>query len=272
MWTPLPLLAVLALGQAPPQPPAANLSITNVRTTHGALGGARQVAALLPGDGYYLAFDIEGITVDAVGRVSYAMAMEVTDKAGKAIIKQDPTEKIDYAPLGGTKTPGRAYINLAHDQAPGEYTMKVSVSDKVGGAAKTIEQKFTVAPKEFGIVRVHTTVDAAAQIQAPTTGIIGQTVFVQFMLVGFGRDPATKNPAVVVEMLPLDEGGKPTVQRPNALVVDKDVPESDPVFTVRFLLPMTRAGKFTVQLKATDKITGKVATFNLPVTVLNPAN
>lgn len=271
MWTSLPLLAALALVPAQ-QPTAATLTFSNIRTTHGQLGGVRQITTLLPGDGYYVAFDIEGIAVDPVGRVSYTMAMEVTDKAGKPIIKQDPTERKDYAPLGGGKIPARAYIDLAHDQPPGEYTMKVSVSDKLGGASKSIEQKFTVGAKEFGIVRVHTTVDAGAQIQAPTTGIVGQTVFVQFMMVGFGRDAAMKQPSVVLEMLPLDETGKPTIQKPNALAVDSGVPESEPVFTVRFLLPLTRVGKFTVQLKATDKVTGKVSTFNLPITVLAPAN
>lgn len=271
MWTSLPLLAALALVPAQ-QPAAATLTFSNIRTTHGQLGGVRQVTTLLPGDGYYVAFDIEGIVVDAVGRVSYTMAMEVTDKTGKPIIKQDPAERKDYAPLGGGKIPARAYIDLAHDQPPGEYTMKVSVSDKLGGASKSIEQKFTVGAKEFGIVRVHTTVDAAAQIQAPTTGIVGQTVFVQFMMVGFGRDAAMKQPSVVLEMLPLDETGKPTIQKPNALAVDSGVPESEPVFTVRFLLPLTRVGKFTVQLKATDKVTGKISTFNLPITVLAPAN
>jgi hypothetical protein len=35
---------------------------------------------------------------------------------------------------------------------------------------------------------------------------------------------------------------------------------------------MTRAGKFTVKLKATDKVSGKSATFDLPVAVVPPAN
>ena len=93
-------------------------------------------------------------------------------------------------------------------------------------------------------------VDERGQIPAPTTGIVGQSIFVQFSVIGFGRDPAKKQPNMVFEMTPLDEGGKPTIQKPSSLPVDTGVDEKEPGFSVRFLVPMTRVGKFTVRLKA----------------------
>src|SRR5207248_1050493 len=81
----IPTLALAAaLGLAPSQPAGA-LSLKNVRVTYGELGAPRNDDKLLPGDLYFIAFDIEGIKVDAAGKVSYSMAMDVTDKAGKSI-------------------------------------------------------------------------------------------------------------------------------------------------------------------------------------------
>ena len=46
----------------------------------------------------------------------------------------------------------------------------------------------------------------------------------------------------------------------------------DEMISVRFLLPMSRVGKYTVRLKATDNVTQKTATFDLPITVVPSSN
>lgn len=269
MWTTLPLVAALALTPAQPLP---GLNLTNPRNTYGELGGTRPEGPLLPGDFLFVGFDIENITIDPAGQVKYTMAMEVTDKAGKSWYKQEPTEKTDFAPLGGAKLPARAYVSVGLDQPAGEYNLRVTVVDQATKATKTLDKKFTVLPKEFGIVAVYPSVDAKGEFAAPTTGIVGQSVFVQFSVVGFSRDPAKKQPNVSFEMVPLDEAGKPTIQKPSVLAVDSGVDEKDPGFSVRFLLPMTRPGKFTVRLRATDKVTNKTYTYDLPIAVVPSVN
>jgi hypothetical protein len=269
MWNTLPLVAALAL--APAQAPAGALKLSNIRNTYGELGGTRAETPLLPGDVLFVGFDIEGITVDPAGKVKYTMAMEVLDKAGKAIFKQDPAEKIDFVPLGGNRLPARAFITVGLDQPPGDYTLKVTVTDVANKANQTLERKFQVKPKDFGIVAVYTSVDDRGQIPAPTTGIVGQSVFVQFSLVGFGRDAQKKQPNVSIEMMPMDETGKATLPKPVVYTVDSGVDPKDAGFSVRFQLPMTRTGRFTVHLKATDKVSGKTATFDLPIAVVPPA-
>src|SRR5262245_22027514 len=117
MWTIVPLLAglTLAAGQAPVQPSSPSpggLNLTNVRNTYGELGGARPEGPLLPGDVLFVAFDIEGIAIDPAGKVNYTMAMEVQDKDGKPIFKQDPADKSDFVPLGGPKLPARAFVTV----------------------------------------------------------------------------------------------------------------------------------------------------------------
>ena len=274
MWTPLTVVAALTLAQAPS---ASGLNLTNVRLTYGELGGTRPETKLLPGDLLFVGFDIDGITIGPDGTASYSMALDVTDAAGKVIFKQEPADKSDFVPLGGTKIPGRAYILAGYDQPPGAYTLRVTVTDKKGTdpkrASKTLEKKFEVADKGFGIVSVFTTVDERAGIPAPTTGVVGESVFVQFVVIGFARDKAKKQqPNVLVEMQTLDETGKPTLPKPVAYTMEGGVDEKDPGFTLRFLLPMTRVGKFTVQLTATDKVANKSATFKLPIAVVPSAN
>jgi hypothetical protein len=260
------LLAV-SLSLTTAQTPAA-INLTNVRSTYGELGGPRPLAPFTPGDVMFIGFDIEGITNDEQGRVQYSMGMELFDAAGASKYKNEPTNKIDFVPLGGNKIPGRAYTTIGLDQAAGDYMLKVTVTDLATKATKTLEQKFTVAPKDFAIVAVYTTIDERGQIPVPTTGIVGQAMFVQLGIVGFTRAADKKAPNVEVEMMPLDEKGNPTIAKPSILPITSGVDEKDAGVTIRYLLPLTRTGKYSVRLKATDKLTGKVSTFVLPVTIL----
>ncbi|MGL6096111.1 MAG: hypothetical protein ACRC7O_09985 [Fimbriiglobus sp.] len=280
MWTPLAIAAALSL--VSDQPPAA-LTLSNVRNTFGELGGTRPDGKLVPGDVLFVGFDIEGVTVEPDGKVAYTMALDVTDTAGKSVFKQEAAEKTDFVPLGGTKLPARAFITVGIDQPPGVYTLKVVVTDKPSQATKALEKKFEVGPRDFGVVAVYASIDDRGATPAPTTGVIGQSIYVQFGVVGFDRalpkakpkDPkaaVSKQPDVMVEMIVLDEAGKPTLAKPSTFHLVGGVDEKDPGFTLRFLLPLTRLGKYTIRLKATDNLAGKSATFDLPVAVVPSAN
>lgn len=277
------LLAALAI--APGQ--ATSLKLSNVRNTYGELGGTRPEGKFLPGDVFFVGFDIENIAINAEGQVEYEMAMEVLDKNSKQIFKQEPAKKTDFVPLGGSKLPARAFITIGLDQEPGTYTLKLTVKDLGKNAGKdntqTLTKTFEVAKKEFGIVAVYTSVDDRGAHPAPTTGIVGQSIYVQFGVVAFERmaakvDPkstapkAAPQPDMTFEMQTLDSVGKPTIAKPIVYKLATEVREQDQGFTMRFLLPMTRAGKFTVRLKATDNITKKESTFDLPVTVVESGN
>ena len=86
MYCSLTVAAAMAL--APGQ--AGGLTISNIRTTYGELGAPRAEARYLPGDLFFLAFEIEGLSLGRDGKVSYTMAMEVLDKAGKPIMQPAP--------------------------------------------------------------------------------------------------------------------------------------------------------------------------------------
>jgi hypothetical protein len=276
MLSAIALAAVL--GGAPAQP--AELKLTNVRMTVGELGPTRVGSNLLHGDVLFIANDIDGLTIDAEGIARYSMAMEVTDGAGKLIFKQDPRDLDDFVPLRGNRLPARAYITVGLDQPPGNYSCKVTVTDRKTKATGSLTSKFEVAKKEFGVVAVYTSYDTQGEISAPTTGQVGQTVYVQFSIASFERDPKTKQPNVLIEFQVYDDKG-------SALFVDADkkvaprkhiqddksavqVKEADGAFALQFPLFMNRPGKFTVEIKAKDNVSKTEFTYKLPITI-NPA-
>ncbi len=277
MLTTIALAAIL--GVAPAQP--GNLKLTNVRMTVGELGPTREGSKLLPGDVLFIAYDIDGLTIDGAGVAKYTMAMEVTDGAGKLIFKQDPRDLQDFVPLRGSRLPARAFITVGLDQPQGSYNCKIAVTDPKTKATGNLAVKFEVLKREFGVVAVFTSYDVRGEISAPTTGQVGQTVYIQFSIASFERGQKTKQPNVEIQFqvydekntpLLVDEAGKPT---PRKHVQDEKSPQmvkdTDGAFALQFPLFMNRPGKFTVEIKATDNVSKKSSTYKLPVTI-NPAH
>jgi hypothetical protein len=273
----LPTLTLLALSMAPGQ--GAGLTLSNPRITYGELGSTRPDNKLLPGDIFFLSFDIEGIRVSDTGRVKYGMAMEVTDAAGKSIFKQMPVERDDFLPLGGTKLPARAFVSVGPDQPAGTYTCKVTVtdlSDKDKPVAKSLEQKFEVTARGFGIVQLYTAADAKGEIPSPLVGVAGQAMFVHFAVIDFARDPKTKQPSMTIEMVVYDKDRQPTLAKPTVKQIpdeaDGKVDERSVGVPMRFLVPMNREGGFLIELKATDNVSKKTAKVYLPLRVFPAGN
>ncbi len=263
MLTSLPVLLLLSL--VPGQ--AGQLNLANVRTTYGILGAPRPDTKFLPGDNFVLSFDIEGLKADDSGKVLYSVAMEVTDAAGKVQLKQEPRELEANNSLGGTTLQGFASIQIGLDQPPGVYTAKVMATDRATRATGTLTRTYEVLPKAFGLVHVHTTYDAEGKISAPFVGE-GQILFINFRAVGFGRDQAKGQPNLVVAMRILDENGRPTLAKPFTGAISNDVPAKALSLPMQFAIELNRAGKFTLELKATDQTTGRSATLSYPLKVL----
>jgi hypothetical protein len=155
--------------------------------------------------------------------------------------------------------------------APGEYTMTVTVVDeKKAGTKKALTRKFEVLKKDFAIVAVYTSADPKGEISAPTTGVVGQSVWVQFGIIGFKRDPRTKQPLIEYEIQFFDDSGKPTLKKPIVDKTDSGIEEKFEAFPNNYPVPFTRAGKFVMRIKATDKIASKSYTFDLPLAAVPP--
>ena len=266
MFTALTVAAALSL--APAQPDA--LKLANVRWTVGELGPTRKESKLLPGDLLFIGYDIEGLAIDPDGNAKYTMAMEVADSAGKLIFKEDPKELTDYVPLRGNKLPARAFMIIGLDQPAGIYSCKLTVTDPKTKGTSSLNVKFEVAKPEFGIVAVNASYDEGGKLSAATTGVAGQSIWIQFAVASFARDPKTKQPNVEFLFEVLDEAGKPTLGVPKKYVQDGGIEAKDGAFGLRFPLFMSRTGKFTARITATDKVAGKKSVYELPVSVLSP--
>jgi hypothetical protein len=264
MWT--TVVCVAALSLAPGQ--AGRLALVNVRPTYGPLGSARPDHTILPGDVYYLSFDIDGLRADGAGKARYTIALDVADASGKTIFKQDPQAQEATSAFGGTRIPASIRLSPSVEQRSGSYTLKLTVTDPATRASQSLEQTVQVLPKAFGLVQLAVTADPDGQIPVPFIGAPGQTLHVHALAVGFGRDRSKKQPNVSVEMRILDDQGKPTMAKPFSGVVNENVAENAPLVPLPFTLPLTRAGKFTVELKATDQVSGKTAQLSFPLTVL----
>src|SRR5712692_2929841 len=115
MWATLALTAVL--GSTPAQ--GTSLALDNIRETYGILGQKRPDAKLLPGDVYYVAFDINHLQVKDDGTVLYSMGMELIDKDKKTQYKKEPTEREVVNSLGGSRIPSYALSVIGTDTPPG---------------------------------------------------------------------------------------------------------------------------------------------------------
>jgi hypothetical protein len=270
MWATLALMA--ALGSAPAQNPAQELRLDNVRETYGILGQKRPDNKLLPGDVYVVAFDIMNLQVKDDGKVQYSMGMELLDKDKKTQYKKEPNELEAVNSLGGSRIPSFALSVIGTDTPPGKYTMIVTVKDHAANKSKQLTRDFEVLKTQFGFIRVGLTYDGGT-VPAPPVAVPGQTYWVNFNLVGFelskDKDPAKQHPDVSVEMRIIDmDTGKPTVAKPSTGRVTELNPEVKNVLLfLPFPINLNRAGKFKIELKATDNLAKKTVEQTLEFTV-----
>jgi hypothetical protein len=270
MWATLALAT--ALNVAPAQSGA--LQLKNDRVTYGELGQERKDSKLLPGDIFYVAYDIEGLKTGDDGQVRYSMVLELLNKEGKSQFKQEPRELEAFNALGGDRVPGIAQVTIGTDTPPGEYTLKVTVKDRSTGKSETLTRKFEVLPTSFGFIRVgfaHLFPSVNFFPPAPPIGAPGETYLVNFAVVGFALDKDKKDqPNIETSLRILDEDGKPTLPKPFAGSATEAAAEFKKVLPMQFIVSLNRTGKFKLELKATDKITGKSVEQTLDLTVAEP--
>ncbi len=259
------LALVLLLTATPGQ--ADGLTLSNVRLTHGVLGPVRKDNQLLPGDTLFIRFDIEGVTTGPGGRVRYSTTTEITDGQGRVLFQQPTQDREVINALGGNRLPAFARIDVGLAAPPGDYGVKVTVTDRAGKKSQTLTQKARVLPKGFGIVALTVTSDAEGQVPAGLVGP-GESLFLNASVVGFGRRAGPEGqPDVALTLRLLDESGKPTLSEPFTGAINKDVAAGAVALPVQFVLGLNRPGKFTAELTATDKVANKTSTLSFPVTV-----
>ncbi len=242
---------------------ASAVEIKNARPCYMSLGATRFDAKYLPGDVVFLTYDIEGLGIDPKSKLTgYVTILELVDPLGKIIFKNESKLTEVMPQLGGTRMPGDLHVILGPKQGPGNYSIKLSVHDKVGKDSKAIEFKFAVLPEDFGLVGV----------SAPAIGFPGQRYVLGLALINLGLD-AKKLPNVEVTLRILDRKGTevaPAVQS----FLPRDLPEDTDLTKANFvelpqLIYLNQTGQFLVEVIAQDKLSKKTAKVQYPLTVLD---
>jgi len=273
MWATLTLMSALSLA---PAADAGDLQLTNARVTHGPLGPTRQAAKFLPGDVYFVSFDIEGLQYSKDGYARWSEKFKLYDPSGK--LKHESLEQ-DYdlfAIQGGGRLAKHLHAEVDANDPPGEYTMQVFVTDRATKKKATLTRKYEVAEKAFGVVRLACSYVPPGPngpvMLAPGLGSVGQVLFFNYGVTGFERDPKTKQPSLRLEINMRDEAGKPTLENAFAETVpgkDDSLPEKLALIPLYNTLALTKPGKYTVELKATDQVSKKTATVTYPLVVVD---
>ncbi|HJT75902.1 MAG TPA: hypothetical protein VJ739_01765 [Gemmataceae bacterium] len=264
MWATMALAAALAA--APHQ--AGDLKLTNVRATYGFLGAERKDNKFIPGDICFITFTMENLDVGEDGKVLYSMKMELLNPQGKLVFGKEPAKLDAFTSLGGNRMPAFAKTEIGTDTAPGEYTIKLTVTDLRAKKTATLERKFEVLPKEFGLVRVGYATLSEQPVSVPYVTVPGETIFLGGSLLHFGRDPKTMQPNIGLQIRVLDEDGKSVLTKPVTDEVKELNPVKRPDIPIGMPLGLNRPGKFTVELEATDRISKKTAKVSLPLHVI----
>ncbi len=237
------------------------LKVENVRATHGFLGPTREGFTVLPGDFLYIAFDIAGLKPDKDNSLSFSSTMQIFDSAGKTVQPLKQLGQVAYVNLlAGTRTQHTVLIAVPVDFKAGKYDMKINIEDTNGKNKATLNRQFEVAAPALGVVQFQISQDIGNLIRLPAVAVVGQPVFVNAAVVGHKADGKTPT-AIKAEMVMLDEQNKP-LSAP--IGREFQVPPETPVWHVQFDLPVTRAGRFKIQLKATDVKEKKTATLTVP--------
>jgi hypothetical protein len=263
MWTTLALL--LAVQAAPGQ--NTTLALTNVRYIHGYNGPVRKDNAFLPGDVVFLAFDIQNMALDAAGQAAFSIGMEVLDGTGQSRFRQVPQNQQARNYLGGNALPSVAQLQIPLETKPGDYTIRLTVTDRNAKSSQTLEQKAKVLPADFGLIHLHTSADREGKVPVAPVGTVGQSLYIDFAVVGFQRAAAKQQPNIEVALRVLDDKGQPTTAKPLTGTADRDIPPEVKFIPLQFGLTLNRLGRFTAELSATDKLSGKTSRVSFPIVV-----
>ena len=238
------------------------LTIENMRPTFGSPGPERTGAAqVVPGDIYYLSFDLKGVKVDSTGTGKVRLETEATDATGNRVFRMDSGESVVVNALGGDGLHTHVRLELGQKTVPGKYKIKVIATDLGTKSSATKETDLEVLPPAFAIVRVSSGVDQGNSSTGSVFGL-GQALYLGFAVVGFENDAATKHPKLRFEMKVKQNGSVVStatqVGEVNASQQEK-VPAGSTMIPGRFLLPLSKAGIYTVEVTATDLVNQKVA-------------
>jgi hypothetical protein len=128
---------ILSVGQA-----QAQIDFKNVRPLDGPNGAVRKHNNVMPGDTLVISYEIVGLAVLVVDpkteKISYQTTLQIIDAEGKILLQtKTPVEAIPNAKA----IPAELEVTFGIKSQPGKYSIRLTVHDNVGMAARRFEYR-----------------------------------------------------------------------------------------------------------------------------------
>lgn len=262
-------LAIVALWFVVVQPAWAKLEIADVRACYGPRGPERKSLEAVPGDQVHFMFTARGVQTDADGKCDASFHVEVRNPAGAVSSQKSPSR--DILALGGGTLTGYSSVNLGLQAAPGDYTVKVTLTDNLSKESAFFERTVTCKKPEFAITQLAFFLDKEAKVPGSAVTVVGQPLHLRLMAVGFDRtQPKLK---IVMLIHTLDKEGKELMPKPlkvEAASEDPNVIAKAPVVTFNAFLAPNRAGEFALRITLIDDVSERKTELTVPLKVVAP--
>jgi hypothetical protein len=220
----------------------------------------------LPGDLVCLSFDVKGFQMNSAGKIHYGVGLEVADSKGELLFKNAPSD-IELLPSTSSElVPMCAKVDIGLAAPPGKYDLKVTVLDRTTATTTSLTRSYEVLPLEFALVRVSLSRDLEGKTSAAVFSP-GQPAWINFSAVGFGRDKDKGQPHLTATLRIVDEANRPVYSKPLSGTITQDVPVQVGAVPMQFQLVLPQSGRFTVELAATDAVTGRNTAVRFPIQV-----
>jgi hypothetical protein len=248
----------------------AELQLTDVQSSFGQLGPARESSEYVLGDEVYFRFNVVGARIDVDGRTQGELTLVARDAAGKKVVESAyPMQQVPC--LGGDRVAARAVLTLGDPLTPGKYTLEVGYTDLIAKKTASFKREFTCKPTEFAIAGLRFYQDKEGRVPAPVGGMLSQTLFIQARAIGFDKS----NDEIDVEMRieVLDEKGKVLTPKPIKVVLHSEKPEEvreAKVLNFSAELALHRPGDFRLRITLSDLQSKKSVKFEAPMKVIAP--
>jgi hypothetical protein len=259
-------VVLLALVAAPA---SAKLEIDKIEASHGRLGPLRKNLDFYPYDEVVVRFLVTGAKSDE-GQVDIDLSWQLLDSANKVVLDKKVASKGHLA-FGSESFPASVAVLLTEPATAGEYTLKVTVADHLGGESARFERTLNLKATEFAIVSPKFSYDEAGMVPAPAGGVLGQALHFKVFTVGFDRSQGKLDNEMTVQVL--DRAGKELLPKPLRVTAEKDdakLVKELPVLDFSGFLVLTKTGEFTLKITVTDRNSRKTATFETPLKVTTP--
>jgi hypothetical protein len=260
--------AVLVLSAASTQ---AKLGIDNIQVTYGPLGPERKTLDIYPYDEPFFRFTVTGAKPDAEGKVDGSVVLQVLDGAGK-VVGENQTPAKGVLVLGGNSYPFSVSLPIGQQVPPGKYTVKITVRDNLSKESAAFQRKITVKPLDLKIVRIQFYHDLEGKSAAPAGGTLGETLCFDLRVIGFDRSKERIFTEIAWRIF--DSDGQEV--SPKGATFDIRQDDAKAVKKWEFLrygsnsFILTRVGKFTLRITASDRLGKKSTTFEVPIQVTAP--